>query len=1006
MGETLTTLPEQDKLTGAVNFVTWKWHIQSILEGDDLWDLTQTIDSPDDAKDEKLKKRKQCVLSIIKRSVQREIIHYLLEVKTPNECRKVLTTLFEVKNSATRLTAFNEFCSLKMESGASVTEFMYKVKRVVSQMRTYGDKLSNEMVVERILTALPSSFDSIRSVIGAGEKLPSIEQLTGRLQLEESRDRNRDETGDIEVLVTQFRNKLTKQGQPYRPPHTRTDDNQGQSSRDSTPRQCTRCGLKGHLADFCRMSYTRIKKNEDGTITVLPKITPTQPTRKASPDDVDPAVKVFLTSTDCGLKTTSNPGEPVHSALSVETNRWYVDSGASCHVTANNGTAERKNRTTLERTISMMANTGLPKNLWAEAVQMATYLINRSPTEANQGTTPFEFFFKEKPDLSNLHPFGCTVYVHVPKEERRKLDSHTIKCKFVGYDTYSKGFRCYDSTRQRILLSRDVKFAEESTDTPEAATEHPSSTLLPLRSTTPEDLATDDFIHEPPLVDDLLPTIQELLPPAAPEETAAPPQRVGRTDLADDLPRSPDPTGPRDTTVTHGSNDSDGEPPGDNGIITYQRRTVPTEMLEAAAQPHWSSAIAKEVDSILKNKTWEVVQLAEGRKPVMARWIFKLKTSPDNSTAPVHKARLVARGFEQRMGIDFTDTYSPVIKWTTLRLVIVFATQSSWKLTHIDIKTAFLYGDLEEEVYLVPPPGFDIPSNSGLACRLKKSLYGLKQAPRACTYIDWLLTQLQHNFDLSNLGDMQHYLRLEFIRGEKGVLMTQQSYALSILEDMDLVDCNPAATPMEPGLQLAAEMEAPLANQKVYRAIVGKLLYLNNSRPDLCFAVGVVSRFVNKPYLPHMEAVKRICRYLKGTYHLGVLFPFQPGAHLIGYTSNTFKYEDDEFLQGFTDADWTGDRDTRRSTGGYLFKFGDSLISWSSHRQPTVALSSAESEYRSLAEGTKEACWLQGILHELGLTNTQPTPMWCDNQASIKISKNPILHARTKHIQNPLSLYS
>ncbi|KAL2649438.1 hypothetical protein R1flu_017566 [Riccia fluitans] len=242
---------------------------------------------------------------------------------------------------------------------------------------------------------------------------------------------------------------------------------------------------------------------------------------------------------------------------------------------------------------------------------------------------------------------------------------------------------------------------------------------------------------------------------------------------------------------------------------------------------------------------------------------------------------------------------------------------------------------------------------------------------------------------------MTSYLR-QFKHTKEGIVMSQQSYVAGILEDLEMIDCNPSVTPMEEGLQLLTDMGAPAEDGKLYRGIVGKLLYLTNTRPDISYAVGILARFMHSPQTPHLLAVKRLARYLNGTANLGLLFPYSNKLELQGFVNSALQagceWHLEEDLEIFTDSDWAGDKETRRSTRGYVFRLGDSLLSWCSKRQPTVSLSSTEAEYRAMTEGAKELVWLRGVLQELGISLNLPTPLWCDNLSSIKISRNPVFH--------------
>jgi hypothetical protein len=398
---------------------------------------------------------------------------------------------------------------------------------------------------------------------------------------------------------------------------------------------------------------------------------------------------------------------------------------------------------------------------------------------------------------------------------------------------------------------------------------------------------------------------------------------------------------------------------------------------------------------------------------------------------PRFKARLVARGFEQTNGVDFLDTFAPVVRWETIRTLLAIAVHLNWPIHQLDVLTAFLNGILKEDVYMLQPPGFVQFGMEHLVCKLHKSLYGLKQSPRAwyarlhATLLAWnllqshsdpnlyyahigndtiallvyvddilltgsntqLLTQLKghlhQSFRTHDLGPIQRYLGVQFERNPTGLRMHQTEYALSILQQFGMEHCNPSYTPLPEGLLLSKHSTTPLVDATLYRTLVGKLLFLTKTRPDISHAVGVVSRFMQDPQESHLQAAKHILRYVRRFPDLGLLF--QQGEE-IG-------------LRGYTDADYGQDIDDIISVGAYIFFLGNFPISWNSKKQSSTSRSSCESEYRPLAQCSCEAIWLRRLLNELRILDDKPTSIYCDNQSSIKLSYNPVFHEKSKHFQ-------
>ncbi|KAJ0852133.1 putative RNA-directed DNA polymerase [Helianthus annuus] len=457
---------------------------------------------------------------------------------------------------------------------------------------------------------------------------------------------------------------------------------------------------------------------------------------------------------------------------------------------------------------------------------------------------------------------------------------------------------------------------------------------------------------------------------------------------------------------------------------------IPTTVEQALETKEWREAMEVEMDALRKNDTWERCTLPPGKKPVGCRWVFSIKYKPDGAVER-YKARLVAKGYTQTYGIDYSETFSPVAKIDTIRVLFSIAANKGWPLLQFDVKNAFLHGELKEEVYMEVPPGLRKESNTKEVCRLKKSLYGLKQSPRAwfgrftlamkgygfkqsnsdhtlflkrrnghvtCLIIyvdDMIITgddeeeitrlkaMLFKDFEMKDLGRLKYFLGIEVMRSRKGIFICQKKYILDLLAETGMIDCKPVNTPMMMNQKLYMEENAKLADKGEYQRIVGKLIYLSHTRPDIAYAVGVVSQFMHQPQVTHMEAVWRIIRYLKGTPGHGVLF--KTNGHLEAHI--------------YTDADWAGDKGNRRSTSGYFALVGGNLVTWRSKKQKVVALSSAEAEFRGIARGLAEILWIRKLLTEIGYPPPQSSKILCDNKAAIQISENPVQHDRTKHIE-------
>ncbi|RVW82645.1 Retrovirus-related Pol polyprotein from transposon RE1 [Vitis vinifera] len=436
------------------------------------------------------------------------------------------------------------------------------------------------------------------------------------------------------------------------------------------------------------------------------------------------------------------------------------------------------------------------------------------------------------------------------------------------------------------------------------------------------------------------------------------------------------------------------------------------------------------MEALLKNKTWIFVNLPKGQKTVGCKWVFSIKYKVDG-TIERYKARLVAKGFTQTYGVDYQETFSPVAKLNTVRVLLSLAANLDWPLHQFDVKNAFLHGDLEEDIYMDIPSGYVANTEGNIVCKLQRTLYGLKQSPRAwfgrfsttmkkygfqqsnsdhtlflkhrqgklttlIVYVDDMIItgddskeiarlqeQLASEFEMKNLGGLKYFLGIEVARSKRGIFLSQRKYILDLLTKVGLLDCKPTETPIIPNHKLGEYPNQVPTDKGRYQRLVGKLIYLSHTRPDIAYAVSVVSQFMHCPSENHMSAVMQILRYLKSS----------PGKGL------RFSKNDHLRVEGYTDADWAGNIMDRKSTSGYFTFVGGNLVTWRSKKQKVVALSSAEAEFRGMAKGLCELLWLRRLLTEIGFAPDSEMKLFCDNKAAIDISHNPIQHDRTKHVE-------
>lgn len=706
-----------------------------------------------------------------------------------------------------------------------------------------------------------------------------------------------------------------------------------------------------------------------------------------------------------------------------------------------NGVAERKNRSLMEMARCLLIDAKLEKKYWGEAVTYSNYLQNRLGTKAT-GVSPVERWRGIKPDLKDMHIFGSKVYAHIPKELRKKLDNKAKGYRFAGFDENSKGYRLMDTSIDKIVISRDVKFTEsmdglkQAEVAPTGVDENENSNSLTewVSNNTPTRMESGEGDRDD--------TENEIESDPETEANAIPRRGRGRPRIIRTGTRG------RPRKVYSESTSS-------TEHFSGYAAAVPMDIATSGEDANeWLLAMVSEVKSMLEKDVWDLVERPEGRNVIGSRMVLTNKYGPDG-TLSKRKARLVARGFSQRPGMDFSETFAPVARLGSIRLAAALAANYGMSIHQIDIATAYLNGSLDEEIFMEVPEnvqevlqkiidleqtGSQIGNTArkmlmqlesgNRVCKLKKAIYGLKQAGRqwhsrldeelrslglkasnfdpcvyhtgkgedlllVIVYVDDLLLlskgqrkiqqikdRLTNAFcSIKDLGNVEYCLGIEFSTKVGEVQLSQRTYIRKLLEKFNMIEANPVKTPLEPGTVLTKEKCKTEDREYPYRELIGWLMYLSIvTRPDISYAVSYLSQFNSCYGKTHWEAAKRVLRYLKGTDH-----------YRLTYRSGNSS------LKGFTDADWGGCILDRRSYTGYVFHFGGGPISWESRKQRTVALSTTEAEYAAITDAVKEAIYLKDTFLELGV-KIDDVSVYNDNASALKLSKNPVYHARTKHI--------
>jgi hypothetical protein len=780
---------------------------------------------------------------------------------------------------------------------------------------------------------------------------------------------------------------------------------------------------------------------------------------------------------------------------------------SSAYTPEQNGTAESSNKVIFTRARAMMIDSGLPQNLWPEAVDTAIYITNRTST-GREAVPPRAQLIKnltgqtETIDISNLRRFGCVAYLHIPTERRLKSGKFNIRAVrgyCVGYQQGGHtNYRIWIPETNMIKESPHVTFdesknyansykkdeqvakiapylfdekredrynsdsASDSEQDGRAATypQERAGRQQPQQDVTDDSETDDDTIVVAPYRSHQS-TVTDRRQGDSTEEDHIDDQdelaldyhedagTAGTADPEDAHTEITNAQGVQDTQThrttrqsTRGERKTYGQYRtsfGPYAQYAYAMMTIesnphlqePRTYEEALTSPEcsqWQASMKREVQQLENQGAWKLVaELPPGRKLIKGRWVYKKKLNTNN-TIKEYKSRWVAKGFMQQEGVDYLDTYAATLFSTTFRVIFSIAASRGWKLYQMDVTGAFLHSVLTNEIYMEAPHGYYVNNK---ICRVLKSIYGLKQAPHlwfesisgalhklgfsslqsdACCFtnqaqdvfvmvfvddiqitgsndhdIRILQTGLRNEFTMKDV-EPQTYLGLQIERKGNSLRLHQAPYTQKVLESFGFDKAKSVPTPMVDRPLSLHEEEPNETLRQTYLRAIGSLLFLaNRTRPDIEYPVNFLARFSSNPSSEHWNAIKRIFRYLVGTINLGIQYQARP---------------DEPFLFGFSDSDYAGDLDHRKSTSGYLFILGGGPVSWKSRLQRTVTLSSTEAEYAALTEATREANWLQQLLTELGTTSSsiRPILIYEDNMSTISLALNHSNHKRSKHI--------
>ncbi|KAK9200192.1 hypothetical protein WN944_015388 [Citrus x changshan-huyou] len=769
------------------------------------------------------------------------------------------------------------------------------------------------------------------------------------------------------------------------------------------------------------------------------------------------------------------------------------------HTLEHNGYSERRHRHIVETGLTLLSHALLPLTFWPHAFATAVYLISRLPTTTLNLSSPYELIFHKSPNYSKLKAFRCLCYPWLRPYTSHKLNPRSKPCVFLGYSLSQSAYLCLEPSTSKIYVSRHVQFVESVFPYTSLHTTLPRptsttiSTWIPLVLTVSIPTSLQQASNTPSAA-----SSQELSLPKATSQPVDPTPHEALLARQPSLPPSPPTTEP-DIPIP---------PPPQHSMTTRAKKNItkpiqklnlhthkptsqnaaPISISQALKDHNWRQAMSEEYDALVRNGTWELVPPDGISNMVGCKWIFRIKRHSDGSIDRF-KARLVAKGFHQRPGVDYHETSSPVVKPTTVRLVLSIAINNGWSLRQLDVNNAFLQGRLSENVFIAQPPGFVDHDHPSYVCKLHKGIYGLKQAPQAwyhelrqfllasgfknshsdtslfvlrsshhvlylLVYVDDIIVTgsndafvsqfvdcLAQRFSLKDLGPLSYFLGVEVVPHRLGILLSQKRYIEDLLKRTNMDNAKPVLTPL-PTSSAAISLTSgtPLSDPTPYRVVVGSLQYLSFTRPDISFAVNRMAQFMHQPTTKHWVLVKHILRYLSGTLDKGLLLYRNSPLTLHGFADS---------LHAFLDADWAGNKDDYSSTNAYLirkegFKHRDCYVvrptlptstppsfpglriplskpprlqmltldfqgvngplqqeiipNLLTQKQQTVARSSTEAEYRSIAATDAELRWVCSLISELGIGLPNSPVVYCDNVGATQLSSNPIFHSRMKHV--------
>ena len=681
------------------------------------------------------------------------------------------------------------------------------------------------------------------------------------------------------------------------------------------------------------------------------------------------------------------------------------------------GCIERCWQTIFNMARSILFESKVPIHLWPYIVKSAAYIRNRCYNN-RLNKTPLEAATGRKPNLASLHLFGCKCFGYI--QVKTKLEPRATTSVFIGYDDNSPAYILYNPETGRVSKVRCVRFTSEMYfNERQIAQSGNTSNSDDCPPGTPMVDPSNPIVESPPISEeDKEPEVMEQIPQTHGEQRRYPVR---------------DRTQAERFGIDYEDMSCDDFEYVSTLNICCNILSVPNTYLEAVMSPDknlWVRAMAEEIASLKANNTFDLVERPPGIKLIGARWLYKIKQDPSETF--IYKARWVARGFSQKFGLDYDETYAPTARMTSVRMLCEISVHKKLFIEQLDVNNAYLHSDIDRPIYMVQPQGF--VSNQNLVCKLNKSLYGLKQSARLwnstidkflksegltaslndpCVYyknnenglmyvliwVDDIIVatssrevlrnfkeKLSERFKVKSMGTLKWFLGIQFKISDTVISLNQSLYINNILTRFGMSDCAPRTLPCDPSIHtILRNKSKPMKDKTLYRELVGSLIYLMYcTRPDITFVVNILSQFMSDPMDIHMNIARGVLKYLKYTIHFDLKYV---------NTQNELR------LIGYTDSDFASSAD-RRSISGYCFQLdpNSALIAWKTKKQSLVADSTCECEYVALSEATKEAIFLRQYFAEITQAPRKTVTIYADNQSSIALAHHHAFHKRSKHI--------